>query len=90
MRALLAAGYSPDLPAFNSMGYIEIIRHLRGELTLVEARAQIGFNTHRYVRHQETWLRRDPAITWVDAADPVVAHARLAELIAGFLAEGAA
>ena len=80
------AGYPPDLPAFNSMGYIEIIRHLRGEITLAEARQQIMFSTHRYVRHQETWLRRDPAITWLDASDPPAAHARLADLIADFLA----
>ena len=38
--------------------------------TLAETRAQIAFSTHRYVRHQETWLRRDRAITWIDAADP--------------------
>jgi tRNA dimethylallyltransferase len=90
VRALLAAGYPPDLPAFNSMGYIEVIGHLRGDLTLAEARAQIAFNTHRYVRHQETWLRRDPAIAWIDAADPAAAHARLAELMAGLLAEAEA
>jgi tRNA dimethylallyltransferase len=90
VRALLAAGYSHDLPAFNSMGYVEIIRHLRGELSLAEARARIAYSTHRYVRHQETWLRRDPTVAWVDATDPAAAHARLAELIADFLAEGAA
>ncbi len=62
------------------MGYREIIRYLRGEWTLVEARAAIIANTNRYVRHQETWFRRDPAIVWIEADDPAAA-ARLADHI---------
>jgi tRNA dimethylallyltransferase len=85
VRALLAAGYPPDLPAFKSMGYLEIIRYLQGECSLEEARRQIMVNTHRYVRHQETWLRRDPSIIWVDATDAAAAQARLAALIDAFL-----
>lgn len=85
VRALLAAGYPPDLPAFKSMGYLEIIHYLQGECSLDEARRQIMVNTHRYVRHQEAWLRRDPSIIWVDATDAAAAHARLAALIDAFL-----
>lgn len=81
VRALLEAGYNPALPALQSMGYAEIIRHLRGELTLAQARAAIVANTNRFVRHQETWFRRDPAIAWIDASDPPAAHERLTEMV---------
>lgn len=87
VAGLLAAGYPPDRPAFASMGYREIIDHLAGRLRLAEARQQIIINTHRFVRHQETWWRRDPRIVWVDASDPAVAQRRLAELVSEFLAE---
>lgn len=81
VRALLEAGYSPALPALQSMGYTEIIRHLQDELTLAQARAAIVANTNRFVRHQETWFRRDPAIAWVDASDPPAMHERLAAVV---------
>ncbi len=70
VRALLARGYSPDLPSMSGIGYAEIVAHLRGETTLAEAAARIGWNTHRYVRHQETWLRRNRALERFDVADP--------------------
>jgi tRNA dimethylallyltransferase len=85
VRALLAAGYDPALPALQSMGYSEIIAHLRGELSLAQAREAIVTNTNRFIRRQETWFRRDPAIVWVDADDPT-APARLIELVAAALA----
>jgi tRNA dimethylallyltransferase len=85
VRALLAAGYAPDLPAFKSMGYIEIIRHLRGEISLPDARRLIQHSTHRLVRHQETWLRRDAAIQWVDNTEPTDALLFLASAMQAFL-----
>lgn len=70
VRALLDRGYDPGLPALSGIGYAEIVRYLRGELALDEAVTQIKTNTHRYVRHQETWLRRNRAIVWFDLAAP--------------------
>ena len=69
VRALLDRGYSPDLPALSGIGYAEIVAHLRGETTLGEAIERIKANTHRYVRHQETWLRRNRALERFDVAD---------------------
>ena len=70
VRALLDRGYDPRLPAMSSIGYAEIVAHLRGEITLAEATARIKTDTHRYVRHQETWLRRNRALERFDVADP--------------------
>jgi len=58
VQALLDRGYDPALPAMSGIGYAEIVAHLRGDLDLPGAAALIRTNTHRYIRHQETWLRR--------------------------------
>ena len=69
MAALLAAGYSPDLPAFSSLGYREIASHLCGESSLAAAIERVQIETHRFVRHQYTWFRRLPDIHWFDLTE---------------------
>ena len=58
VRGLLAAGVPTDAPAMSAIGYGEIVAYLQGETTLPEAIERIRYNTHRYARHQTTWLRR--------------------------------
>jgi tRNA dimethylallyltransferase len=70
VRALLEQGYTPGLPALSGIGYAEIVAYLRGEGTLPDAVARIKTNTHRYVRHQETWFRRNHAAERFDVAAP--------------------
>ena len=65
-RRLLEAGYSPKLPAMTSLGYREITAYLGGEMSLADAVARIQIETHRYVRHQMTWLRKLPGVHWFD------------------------
>lgn len=65
-QRLLDAGYSEKLPAMSSLGYREIGAYLRGELSREDAVERIKVETHRYVRHQYTWLRKVPGIVWVD------------------------
>jgi tRNA dimethylallyltransferase len=67
VRALLDRGYDPALPAMSGIGYAEIVAHLRGDLDLAGAAALIRTNTHRYIRHQETWLRRERDAARFDA-----------------------
>jgi tRNA dimethylallyltransferase len=68
VKRLLAAGYSPDLPSMSSVGYRQVIMYLNGEISLAEAKERMRFSTHRYIRQQYTWFRRDPALRWLDAA----------------------
>lgn len=68
VRGLLDRGYAPDLPAMSGIGYAEIVAYLRGECDLPSAIERIMFNTHRYVRHQETWFRRNRAATRVEVS----------------------
>jgi tRNA dimethylallyltransferase len=65
-RRLLAAGYSSTLPAMTSLGYREITAYLGDEMSLADAVARIKIETHRYVRHQMTWLRKLPDVCWFD------------------------
>jgi tRNA dimethylallyltransferase len=71
VRSLNAAGYSCDLPPLASIGYRQICAHLRGDLALEEATAQIKTETHRLARMQHTWFREaDPRIHWLAADAP--------------------
>jgi tRNA dimethylallyltransferase len=70
VKNLLAAGYAPTLPAMTSVGYAQVIAHLNGELSLPEAKERMRFTTHRYIRQQYSWFRRDPALHWLSADAP--------------------
>ncbi len=65
---LLADGLTAAAPGFDSIGYREVLAHLRGDLPLSEARAAVIQATRRFARRQRAWFRRDdPSICW--AAD---------------------
>jgi tRNA dimethylallyltransferase len=70
VRALLEGGVKEDAPAMSSLGYRQLLPYLYGEATLDEVIERIRFDTHRYVRHQETWLRRNSRLIWYDIAQP--------------------
>jgi len=60
-------GVSLDLPSMSGIGYRQIGQFLKGELTLEEAKNKIKTETHRFIRHQYAWFRRDdPKIHWFD------------------------
>lgn len=68
VRSLVERGYSPDLPAMSGLGYGQIGRYLRGEISLEETIGRIKYDTHRFVRHQYNWFRlNDERIHWFDA-----------------------
>ena len=84
VRGLIAMGMSGEEPAFSSIGYRQLLPVLAGEKPLEQAVAQIKHDTHRYVRHQMTWLRKTPGLHWIDMGDDAcqsglrgVAHAHL-------------
>jgi tRNA dimethylallyltransferase len=84
VRALLARGVPPKLPAMTAIGYRQIIDHLKGEISLEEAVKQIRRQTRQFVRRQANWFKNnDPQIHWFDAR-PGVEQA-IAELIQRWL-----
>jgi tRNA dimethylallyltransferase len=79
IRSLLAAGASPESPPFSSIGYRQAMPFIRGEASLDETTERIRFDTHRLVRHQETWWRKNPRLLRIDMTLPdpeaIAAHA---------------
>jgi tRNA dimethylallyltransferase len=78
VTALLGARVSPEAPAMSSIGYGETVRYLRGEATLEEAKERTKIATHRLIRAQDQWFRRDDRrITWVHDADEIEMQANI-------------
>jgi tRNA dimethylallyltransferase len=67
VRALLDAGYRPDLRPMTGHGYGEAERHLAGEWSLEHAIEVTARRTRQYAKRQLTWFRRDPRILWISA-----------------------
>ncbi len=58
--------YPADLPAFDSIGYREIIDYLQGKIDLDRAIELIKQNTRHYAKRQLTWFKRDKRIHWIE------------------------
>lgn len=57
VRALLALGLDPALPAMRAHGVPEIAAHLRGTIALAEAARRATLVTGQYTKRQATWFR---------------------------------
>ena len=69
VRGLLEVGLRHGRTASRALGYAQAIAQLDGELTEHQAVTDTQAGTRRYARRQESWLRADPRIAWVDPAD---------------------
>ena len=67
VRRLDSQGLREGRTAGRALGYAQMLRHLDGEWTLEQARDETVRATRRFARRQESWFRRDPRITWLDA-----------------------
>lgn len=61
----LVKKYGVSQPAFDAIGYREIIDYLGKKTSLKEAVEKIKVNTSRYAKRQMTWFKRDKNIRWV-------------------------
>lgn len=78
VRRLLDEGVPPEAPSMSSIGYAEMVRHLRGEIPLDEAAELTKRATRRFARRQMQWFRRDDArIKWVRDADDIDLEANI-------------
>jgi tRNA dimethylallyltransferase len=55
--------------AAKATGYAQIAEYLAGALTFEAAREEIIVATRQLARRQWAWFRRDPRISWFDAAE---------------------
>lgn len=69
VRTLLANGYDPALPAFSSIGYRQLMPGIAEGTDLAQAIERIKIDTHRLVRHQQTWFRRNDRLIRIDMTE---------------------
>ena len=60
VRALLALGLDPSLPAMRAHGVPELSAYLRGAISLEEAGRRTELVTGQYTKRQATWFRHRP------------------------------
>jgi tRNA dimethylallyltransferase len=58
VRSLMELNLDADLPAMKALGVPELMRLIRGEITLEAAIAAVQQATRNYVKRQETWFSR--------------------------------
>ena len=68
VAALAADGLREGPTASRALGYAQVLAQFDGTLSADEARERTVSATRRFVRRQRSWFRRDPALTWFDAA----------------------
>jgi tRNA dimethylallyltransferase len=66
VQSLLQEPRPLSATAGQALGYAEIIRYLRGELSLDEAVEWIKINTRQFAKAQRTWFKRFTQTEWID------------------------
>jgi tRNA dimethylallyltransferase len=82
VEALRARGVPDDAPAFDALGYPEVLAHLRREFDRNELRERVIVATRRFAKRQRTWFRAVPDVRWFEvrrAADLEGIGAEIAE-----------
>jgi tRNA dimethylallyltransferase len=74
VRGLDRAGLREGRTASQALGYGQVLRFLAGEWSEETAHAETIKATRRFARRQESWFRRDPRISWLDAGHPGAGH----------------
>jgi tRNA dimethylallyltransferase len=61
----LVSQYGLDAPGLSGLGYRQLVKHLRGELSLAAAVDRIKVETRQYAKRQLTWYKRNKGIHWL-------------------------
>ncbi len=64
VRRLLKAGVRETAPPFRALGYKQVLRFLRHEITQEEARDLTKRETRQYAKRQMTWFSKMEGIRW--------------------------
>ncbi len=60
--------YSFSLKSLQTLGYREVLRFLKKEVTAAEMVAEIQKHTRQYAKRQLTWFNKETDIIWVDSS----------------------
>jgi tRNA dimethylallyltransferase len=81
VRSLVANGVGPFLTASQAIGYLEVMDHLGGHLTIDEVMTRTVRRTKDLARRQMAWFRRDPRVRWFEAGDATAAIDEIEEYL---------
>jgi tRNA dimethylallyltransferase len=65
VRRLAAAGLRDSLTASRALGYRQVLRYLKGEISEEQARELTIVGTRKFARRQDSWFRKDERIVWL-------------------------
>ena len=80
VERLLGDGADPGWPGMRTLGYPQVVSHVRGEARLDETRARVSELTRQYAKRQMTWFRKEQALHWLTADESGLVE-RAAELV---------
>ncbi|NQW18476.1 MAG: tRNA (adenosine(37)-N6)-dimethylallyltransferase MiaA [Chloroflexi bacterium] len=87
VKELMANGDFAAGTASSSIGYRELVRHLKGDISLDEAIALTRKSTRRLVRHQYGWFKlSDKRIKWHDVEDKQASD--ISETVGNWISRG--
>lgn len=69
VQRLLAEGVAEHSPPFRALGYAQVLRYLKQELTLEEAKNITTKETRHYAKRQITWFNKMEGIRWFSPED---------------------
>jgi tRNA dimethylallyltransferase len=69
VHSLLAAGIPENAPPFRGLGYRRVLAHVRGAISLDEAKRLTKQDTRQYAKRQLTWFRKVAGVNWFPADD---------------------
>ncbi len=64
VRKLLEMGLPEEATPFKGLGYRQVLRYLKGEISLEEAIRLTKLETRHFAKRQMTWFRKTPGLTW--------------------------
>ncbi len=64
VRSILAKGYSSDCKPLQSLGYLQAVQSLRGEMSLQAAAEATKQATRNFAKRQFTWFRKEERVVW--------------------------
>ncbi len=66
VEGLLRDGADPAWPGMKTLGYPDVVAHIRGETALDAMIDRISARTRQYAKRQMTWFRKERDIVWID------------------------
>ena len=69
VRDLLNAGVAPDCQSMQGIGYKEVVKYLKNEISYSTMCGIIKQNTRNYAKRQITLFKKFPGLIWLDPRD---------------------